>query len=56
MSITFEEISGDIVPERPRQRPREESGEVEAGGPALAERVRAVLLREKRRIERLSDQ
>jgi hypothetical protein len=56
MSITFEEITGDIVPERPPQRPREGSGEADAGGLAFAERVRAVLMREKWRIDRLSDQ
>lgn len=56
MSITFEEITGDVVPERPRGAGGEERREGEAGGLAFAERVRAVLLREKRRLERLSDQ
>ena len=55
MSITFEEITGDVVPERPREDRGGEGGDAEAAGQALAERVRAVLLREKRRLERLSD-
>ena len=55
MSITFEEITGDVVPDRPREERGDEAREPESGGLVFAERVRAVLLREKRRLERLSD-
>lgn len=56
MSITFEEITGDVVADRPHDGRTGEGREAEAGGLAFAERIRAVLLREKRRLERLSDQ
>lgn len=55
MSITFEEITADVVAEPPRDERNDEGGEMEAGGLEFAERVRAVLLREKRRLDRLSD-
>jgi hypothetical protein len=56
MSITIEEITADVAPERPRESRRDGGREPEAGGQALAERIRAMMLREKRRLERLSDQ
>jgi hypothetical protein len=56
MSITIEEITADVTPERPRESRRDSGREAEAGGQALADRIRAVMLREKRRVERLSDQ
>jgi hypothetical protein len=56
MSITIEEITADVGGERPRESRRDEGREAEPGGQALAERIRAVMQREKRRLERLSDQ
>lgn len=56
MSITFEEITGDVVADRPREPRGDDRSGSDGGGLAFAERVRATLLREKRRLERLSDQ
>lgn len=55
MSISFEEITGEVVAERPREQAAPEARE-SAAGIQLAERIRAVLARERRRVERLSDQ
>jgi len=56
MSITFEEIIGDVTPERSRERSAEPGPEADANGLKLADRIRAVMIREARRAERLSDQ
>ena len=55
--ITFEEITGEVGPERGRER-RGGEGERPGGASeqALEEKIRAVLAREQRRAERLSDQ
>ena len=55
MSITFEEISATVVPVAPATNPPEGREESEEGGLAQGERIRAILLREKRRLQRLSD-
>ena len=55
MSIYFEEITGDVVPEPRREESRADGREAEIPELALAERIRAVLAREHHRRERLSD-
>ena len=55
MSISFEEISGEVVPDRRRERPREEERRPEAAEDELEQKVRVVMAREQRRLERLSD-
>jgi len=54
MSITFEEITGEVVAARPEPR-RPESRETGSQGAELEERFRAMLAQEQRRAERLCD-
>ena len=54
MPITIEEITGEVLPERRGEQPRQESRESRIPGD-LEERMRALLVREQRRAERLSD-
>ncbi len=52
MPITIEEVTGEVVtpPSEPRSEPRPSANPRE-----LQERILALLLREQRRLERLSD-
>lgn len=55
MSITFEEISADVVAPQAGPTARADAPAGEERGLAQSERIRALLLREKRRLARLSD-
>ncbi len=54
MPITFEEITGEVMPERGGEQPRQESRESQTPG-QLEEKIRAALVREQRRSQRLCD-
>ena len=56
MSITFEEITGEVGPERRRGRREDDQPQAGASDAGLDEKIRAALAREQRRVERLSDQ
>ena len=54
MSITFEEITGEVVAERPERR-QPEARETGSQGAELEERFRVLLAQEQRRTQRLCD-
>ena len=55
MSITFEEITGEVLAERPEPRRPESRGTTGSQGAELEERFRVLLAQEQRRAERLCD-
>lgn len=55
MTIVFEEVSGEIIPETRAGRPPAAEGTSAPSPAELDDRIRWVLARERRRAERLSD-
>lgn len=55
MTITFEEISGEVAPEPRHEESRGEAEERGVDDAGLDERILSVLARERRRAKRLSD-
>ena len=55
MTISFEEITGEVVPDRRRERGGDDERPGGASERALDDRIQAALARERHRAERLSD-
>jgi len=55
MAIVFEQVTGEVLPERRPEETREAPPDRAARSFEVEDRVRSILRRERRRAERLSD-